>query len=153
MAVPKSTQTRVVGIITYTVHPYTCFSHYGHVRLPRLATLVCPMYMSDGPYQLPDDDEKVSEEKQQEFQYVTCSYLNASVGMYRVCDYPYYSCLGTFWHCHPYFNFMQMFFTLVTIPFFTLFQILHQHIYASFCDSISKRYKNDHLFLLVHYLI
>ena len=25
MAVPKSTQTRVVGIITYMVNPYTCF--------------------------------------------------------------------------------------------------------------------------------
>ena len=25
MAVPKSTQTRVVGIITYMVHPYACF--------------------------------------------------------------------------------------------------------------------------------
>ena len=29
MAMPKSTQTRVVGIITYMVHPYACFSHYG----------------------------------------------------------------------------------------------------------------------------
>ena len=27
----------------------------------------------------------------------------ASVGMYHVCNYPYYSCLGTFWLCHPYF--------------------------------------------------
>ncbi len=25
MAVPKSNQTRVVGIITYLVHPYACF--------------------------------------------------------------------------------------------------------------------------------
>ena len=25
---------------------------------------------------------------------VTCSYLKASVGMYHVCDYPYYSYLG-----------------------------------------------------------
>ena len=31
MAVPESTQTRVVRIITYTVRPYACFSHYGHV--------------------------------------------------------------------------------------------------------------------------
>ena len=23
--------------------------------------------------------------------------------MYHVCDYPYYSCLVTLWHCHPYF--------------------------------------------------
>ena len=28
----------------------------------------------------------------------------ASVGIYHVCDYPYYSCLDTFWHCHPYFT-------------------------------------------------
>ena len=47
MVVPKSTQTRVVGIITYMVHPYACFSHYGHVQLPRLATLVCPLHISE----------------------------------------------------------------------------------------------------------
>ena len=29
MVMPKSIQTRVVGIITYMVHPYACFSHYG----------------------------------------------------------------------------------------------------------------------------
>ena len=29
MAVSKSTQARVVGIITYMIHPYACFSHYG----------------------------------------------------------------------------------------------------------------------------
>ena len=29
ITVPKSTQTRVVGIITCIVHPYACFSHYG----------------------------------------------------------------------------------------------------------------------------
>ena len=29
MEVPKSTQTRVVGIFTYMVYPYACFSCYG----------------------------------------------------------------------------------------------------------------------------
>ena len=24
--------------------------------------------------------------------------------MYHVCDFPYYSCLSTFWYCHPYFT-------------------------------------------------
>ena len=33
MAVPKSIQTRVVGKITYMVHPYACLSHYGAMSL------------------------------------------------------------------------------------------------------------------------
>ena len=55
-------------------------------------------------YTSPDDHEEMSEEKEQEFWDVTCNYLKTSVGMYHVCDYPYYSCLGIFFcHCHPYF--------------------------------------------------
>ena len=33
MAVPKSNRTRVVRIITYMVHPYACFSHYGAIKV------------------------------------------------------------------------------------------------------------------------
>ena len=45
------------------------------------------------------------------------SYLKASVGMYHVCDYPYYSCLVTFHTAIPTspINFMQICFTLVAI--------------------------------------
>ena len=28
---------------------------------------------------------------------------NASIGMYSGCDYPYKSCLCTFWPCYPHF--------------------------------------------------
>ena len=33
MAVPKSTQTRVVGKITYMVHPYACFQVYNYMYI------------------------------------------------------------------------------------------------------------------------
>ena len=33
MAIPKSTQTRVVGIITYMVHPYACLRKREKVQL------------------------------------------------------------------------------------------------------------------------
>ena len=57
--------------------------------------------------------------------------------MYHVCEYPYYSCLDTLWHCHPYFTlqFHANVFVLVTIIFFQLFLtilemviLLHQYI-------------------------
>ena len=31
-------------------------------------------------------------------------YLKAGIGMYHVCDCPYYSCSCTSWHRHPYFT-------------------------------------------------
>ena len=49
MVVPKITQTRVVGVFTYLVHSYAYFSDYGaiYVFIARLATLVCPLHISE----------------------------------------------------------------------------------------------------------
>ena len=44
MAIPKSTQTRVVGIITYMVHHYVCFSRNGRCKL--IPTQVCLFFYS-----------------------------------------------------------------------------------------------------------
>ena len=115
MAVPKSNQTSVVGVITYIVHPYAYFSDCDamlciHVYwLVRLATWVCPLHISESWY-LPDGE--VSEEKEQEFWYGTCIVESKRRDVLCICDYPYYSCSATFWHCLPYFTlqFMQMFF-------------------------------------------
>ena len=71
----------------------------------------------------------MSKEIEQGFWYVTCSYLKASVGMYHVCDCPYYSCLGTLWYCHPYFTlqFVHNFF------FYTCYHILSY--YFRYCND------------------
>ena len=57
-------------LIMVQCHVYMCSSIY--IDLQGLATLVCPS----------DDNEEASEEKEQEFWHVTCSYLKQSVGMY-----------------------------------------------------------------------
>ena len=43
-----------------------------------------------------------------------------SIGMYSECDYPYKSCLCTFWPCHSYFilQFYSIVFILVSILFY-----------------------------------
>ena len=46
MAVLKSTQTRVVGIITYMVHPDTCFSHYGAMSCIHIILICKASYFS-----------------------------------------------------------------------------------------------------------
>ena len=134
----KSTQTRAVGIITYMAHPYACFSHYGvmsciHARVTCKTSYfgfpsvyLCISLSPAG--QLPEDDEEVRKWSCG----VTCSYLKASIGMchVHVCDYPDYSCLGTFWHCHPYFTLQfyikQMFlYLLYTIVFFKYLRYGH----------------------------
>ena len=74
---------------------------------------------------LPDDDEEMSEEKEH---MLHVSHLKASVGMYHVCDYPYYS--GYFWHCFTlqvYANvFYHYFFNYLIYMYYT-----YQYIYTS----------------------
>ena len=75
MAGSKSTQTRFVGIITSTIHPYACFC-----RLSCTYNLLSALDLNVG-------------------EIVGCfctSQKAASVGMYSGCDYPYKSCLCTF---------------------------------------------------------
>ena len=52
----------------------------------------------------------------------------ASVGMYSGCDYPYKSCLCTFWPCHPYFifQFYSIVFILVCVIFFIALSVVYQ---------------------------
>ena len=59
----------------------------------------------------------VVEDKVSELSWHCTIMRKASVGMYHVCDYPYYSCLDTFWHCHPYFTlqfYANIFYTCYT---------------------------------------
>ena len=48
--------------------------------------------------------------------------------MYGGCDYPYKSCLCTFWPCRPYFilQFYSIVFILVSVPFFYYLGVVHQ---------------------------
>ena len=109
MVVPKSTQTIVVGIITYMVHPYACFwLHVIYQNSCSFSSLASSS--SSGSFQ---DSEICSGQTKVAFMQVSriiddtwhCTIMSkASVGTYHVCDYPYYTCFGTFWHCHPYFT-------------------------------------------------
>ena len=47
--------------------------------------------------------------------------------MYHVCDYPYYSCLGTFWHCHPYFT-LQFYANVFILVLLFKFGMYHVHV-------------------------
>ena len=51
-----------------------------------------------------------------------CTPQKASVVMYSGCNYPYKSCLCTFWPCHPYFilQFYSIVFILVSVLFLLL---------------------------------
>ena len=45
-----------------------------------------------------------------------------NVGMHLVCYFPYYPCLCTFLHFHPYLSCKLFFFILVTATFYTDFE-------------------------------
>ena len=87
--------------------------HEIHVQLARLDILVCPLHVIYLWALLANRWWWESEQRKRTG--VSYSYLKASVGIYHVCDYPYYTCLGTFWQCHPYFThqFYANVFTLV----------------------------------------
>ena len=69
MAVPKSTQTRVVGINTYMVHPYACFSHYDAMSCVDVFINIMLLTCKPTAYipVSPASYQEVSEEKEQEF--------------------------------------------------------------------------------------
>ena len=152
MAGPKSTQTRFVGIITFTIHPYACFSRSSCMLLLMSTPIQESGYFcfsvlvpSFEPFWL------FAWEKFQLALLVLLLWLmrgwfipapgvatqKASVGMYSECDFPHKSCLCTFWSCHPYFILpilFNCFFILVTIPF--LLPSGQSRQFMSFSNSI-----------------
>ena len=101
MAVPKSTQTRLVGRITYMVHPYACFLVMVHIY-----RYMCSSSLAIG-YIWASLATRWSEWKKGAAWSVFHRSLitwKASIGTYHVCDSPYHSCLNTIWHRHPYFT-------------------------------------------------
>ena len=86
-------------------------------------------------------------------------YLKASIGMYHVCDFPYYSCLGTFWHCHPYFTHQfyanVFFYTCYHYFFLTILDTTLIHLYFT-CDStippelVWVTHNVRHYFVILH---
>ena len=131
-------QTQVVIIIKHlNYYHHTLFLAW---QLKQYLLRPCTAYISE-PCQPPEDDEKVSKEKEQEVWYVTCSYLKASVGTYHVCDYPHYS---TFWHCHPYFT-LQFY-----ANFFFFYTCCHLYIYIIYTLIFNhRRYYNDTFILQI----
>ena len=83
MAGPKSTQTKIVGIVTSTTHPYIYFYQYLLMLICSLSTLDLHVGDIAGCFYTPP---------------------KASIGMYSGYDYPYNSSLYTFWPCHNYFT-------------------------------------------------
>ena len=55
------------------------------------------------------------------FIFQVTGFYEKSVGMHLVCYYPYFSCLCTFWPCHPYLllQFIYLLFILVHVYFFS----------------------------------
>ena len=107
----KRTQTRFVGIITFIIHPYACFSRLSCAYWCRLVCAILQWVFSTCMR------EKISPMAQDNFDSLLhpmhIDTQKASVGMYTECDYPYKSCLCTFWPCYPYFilQFYSVFYT------------------------------------------
>ena len=157
MARSKSTHTSFVGILTFTIHPYACFSRLScaywcwlvhailqwvfstcmqekHpilwlriVGFDSVALLLHPMHI---------DTQK------------------ASVGMYSECDYPYKSCSCTFWPSHPSFvlqfcSIIFIFVSLLSVSFMNailhglLIQLSMVHHWPSIEDEVCTCVRNS----------
>ena len=109
----KSTQTRFVGIITFTIHihPYVCFSRLSCTYWCRLVVSVLDLHAGEIiPLWLRIAVSSLLHP-------IHIDTQKASVGMYSECDYPYKSCSCTFWPCHPYFI-LQFYSIVVSVLFF-----------------------------------
>ena len=154
MAGPKSTQTRFVGIITSTIHPYACFSCIYWCRLPVLLLQFGYIFFESscqGLYMLVVEIILIWLVGGGGFasqlivawlhgQFIPAHHIatkKASVGMYSGCDYPYKSCLCTFWPCHPYFILKISFnYFLYLLLFFFLLPCGQNWQFISFSNTI-----------------
>ena len=132
MAVPKSTQTRVVGIITsnYKKHTKTPTLFLRSLSYHHLVASWAQRYI------ICSEQTKIGSLASCTCITWHCTIMRkASVGMYHIiiklCDCSYYSCLGTFWHCYPDFTLQQMFLHLCK----QVLWIITYKVYSHACFS------------------